>query len=90
VGFSSGSESGIFQVSASGGFAAWAAVGTVKGSDQSFVPFLWAIGDPSARLMVPSSILTIAVSDGWLTWNDGSDPPRLRGLPLGAIPVLAH
>lgn len=90
VGFSSGTEPGIFQVSASAGFAAWGAVGTVNGSDQSFVPFLWAIGDPNARLMVPSSILTIAVSDGWLTWNDGSDPPRLRGLPVGAIPVLAR
>ena len=86
VGFSSGSEPGIFQVSTSAGFAAWAAVGTVNGSDQSFVPFLWAIGDPNARLMVPSSILTMAVSNGWLTWTDGSDPPRMRGLPLGAVP----
>jgi hypothetical protein len=89
IGFIAGSEPGIFQVSASATFAAWAAVGTVNGSDQSFVPFLWAIGDPNARLMVPSSILTMAVSDGWLTWNDGSEPSRLRGLPLGAIPVLA-
>ena len=87
VGFTPGGEAGIFQVSADSGFAAWAAVGTVNGSDQSFVPFLWAVGDPHARLMIPSSILTIAVSDGWLTWNNGADPPRLRGVPLGAIPV---
>ena len=90
TGFGSGIEAGIFEVSASGGFAAWTAVGTVNGSDQSFVPFLWAAGDPHARLMVPSSVLTIAVSDGWLTWNDGSDPSRLRGIPLSAIPVPAQ
>ena len=56
----------------------------------SIVPFLWAVGDPSARLMFPSSIQTMTVSDAWLTWNDGSDPPRLRGLPRDAIPVSAH
>ena len=89
VGFTSGSETGTFQVSTTSGVSAWAAVGTVNGSDQAFVPFLWVVGDPNARLMVPSTILTMTVSDGWLTWSDGSDPARLRGLPLGAIPALA-
>ena len=70
--------------------AAWAAAGTVNGSAQSFVPFLWAVGDPNARLMVPSAIVTLTISDGWLTWNDGSDPARLRGALLAAIPGLEH
>jgi hypothetical protein len=40
--------------------------------------------------MVPSSILTVTVSNGWLTWNDGSDPSRLRGLPVGNIATFAR
>lgn len=89
VGFKSGSEPGDVQVSASAGFAAWGAAGTVNGSDQSFIPFLWVVGDPSARLIVPSSMGTVTVSDGWMTWIDNAEPPRLHGLPLGAIPPPA-
>ena len=90
VRFSSGSEPGIFQFSTSAGFAAWGATGTVNGSDQSIVTFLWTVGDLHARVMVPSSLLTVTVSDGWLTWNDGTDPRRLRGLPLGSVALFAR
>jgi hypothetical protein len=76
VGFTTGSEPGIFQVSANAGLAAWAAVGTVKGSDQSFVPFLWTIGDPHARLMVPSSILTMTLSALTRKFGDVFTRPR--------------
>jgi hypothetical protein len=83
VGFRSTDEPGIFQMSASEGFASWVAAGTVNGSDSSFVPFIWVSGDPAAGLLVPSSpIDTIAVSSGWLTWHEGDDPPRLRGMTL--------
>jgi hypothetical protein len=91
VGFSSGSEPGIFQVSASAGFAAWAAVGTVNGSDQSFVPFVWQVGDPSARLLaLPSSTDFVAISDGWLSWHESDGPPSLRATPLGNVSSFAR
>ena len=90
VGFRSTDEPGILQVSASEGFASWLAVGTVNGSDQSFVPFIWVSGDPAARLLVPSSSIdTIAVSSGWLTWHEGDDPPRLRGVTVDEIAAPA-
>jgi hypothetical protein len=90
VGFRTTDQPGIFQMSASEGLAAWVAVGTVNGSDQSFIPFIWVSGDPAARLLVPSSpIDTIAVSSGWLTWHEGDDPPRLRGMTVDEIAALA-
>jgi hypothetical protein len=91
VGFRSTDEPGIFQISASGGFASWLAVGTVNGSDSSFVPFIWASGDPAARLLVPSSpIDTISVSGDWLTWNQSDDPPLLRGATLTEVAALGR
>jgi hypothetical protein len=90
VGFRSIGEPGIFQMSASEGFASWLAVGTVNGSESSFVPVIWVSGNPTADLLVPSSpIDTIAVSSGWLTWHEGDDPPRLRGVTVDEIAAPA-
>ena len=86
VGFSPGSEPGIFGVSTNAGFAILSVVGTVDGSAQSFVPFLWAVGDPSARLLVPSSMLTMRVSGGWLTWIDGHRSGPATGPPAQCHP----
>jgi hypothetical protein len=89
VGFRSTDQLGTFQMSASEGFATWVAVGTVNGSDQSFVPFVWASGEPASRLLVTSTpIDAIAVSSGWLIWHEGDDPPRLRGMTLDEIAAL--
>jgi hypothetical protein len=91
AGFSSGREPGIFQVSANSGFATWAAAGSVNGADQSFVPFVWQVGDPSARLLtLPSSIDFIAVSEGWLSWHESDGPPTLRGTPLGNVATFGR
>lgn len=86
VGFSLSEGPGSDRVSASDGFAAWVAVGTVDGGDQTFIPFIWKVGDRTARLVtLPSSIDFVSVSDGWLTWNESDGPPRLRGIPLASL-----
>jgi hypothetical protein len=84
AGFTQASGTGSDLVSASDAFAAWAPPGTVNGSDQSAVPFIWQAGDRAARLLIlPAAVDAVAVSGGWLTWDESdSTPPRLWGVPL--------
>lgn len=87
VGFVQGSETGSGWVRASDGFATWTAPGTVNGSDQSAVPFIWQTGDRAARLLImPAAVDAIEVSGGWLTWDESDGgPPRLWGVALGQV-----
>jgi hypothetical protein len=71
--FKAQGETGSSWVSLTDGYAAWVTSGTLKGGDQSAIPFLWNVGQPNARLVaLPSAVDFVSVSDGWLIWHDAS------------------
>jgi hypothetical protein len=85
-GFKAQGEAGSWWVSLTDGYAAWVAPGTVNGGDQSSIPFLWKVGQPSARLVVvPTSVDSVSVSDGWLIWHDDAGA-IIHGVQVARLP----
>jgi hypothetical protein len=84
-GFKAQGDAGSWWVSLTDGYAAWVTSGTVNGGDQSAIPFLWKIGEPGARLVVvPTSVDSVSVSDGWLIWHDDVGA-IIHGVQLAAL-----
>src|SRR4029077_12695607 len=85
-GFVAQGQTGSWWLSLTGSYVAWVASGTVNGGDQSAIPFLWTVGQPSARLLAPGTEVDfISVSDGWLIWHDVGGP-MVHGVPLSVLP----
>jgi hypothetical protein len=84
--FKAQGEAGSWWVSLTEGYAAWATSGTLKGGEQSAIPFLWNVGQPSARLVALSTAIDlVAVTDGWLIWEDSPSRPTVHGIELSAL-----
>ena len=83
--FKAQGENGSWWVSFGDTHAAWVASGTT-GGDQSAIPFLWRLDQPSASLVaLPTEIDFLSVSDGWLIWHDVSGP-NVHGVQLSILP----
>jgi hypothetical protein len=83
--FKAQGETGSWWVSLTEGYAAWVTSGTVGGGEQSAIPFLWKVGQPSARLVaIPTAVDFVSVSDGWLIWQDVNGP-NVHGVQLSAL-----
>jgi len=83
--FQHGGESGSWWVSVSGSYAAWVSPGSVNGGDQSAIPFLWNVGEPSARLVVlPTAIDGLFASGAWLIWEDDTGV-AMHGIDLASL-----
>lgn len=84
--FKAQGEAGSWWVSLSDGYAAWVTSGTLKDAEQSAIPFLWNVGQPSARLVaLPTAIDFVSVSGGWLIWEDMGSRPTVHAIQLSAF-----
>jgi hypothetical protein len=84
--FKAQGETGSSWISVTDGYAAWVTSGTLNGGDQSAIPFLWAVGEPSARLVaLPTQVDFVSVSHGWLIWHDVGGP-NVHGVQLADVP----
>jgi hypothetical protein len=84
--FKAQGEAGSRWVSLTDRYAAWVTSGTLKGGEQSAIPFLWNVGQPSARLVaVSTAVDMVAVSGGWLIWEDSLSRPTVHGIELSLL-----